>query len=283
MSRKAKSREITLSCDALSEDLETLQAEANDYAGRVEAFALNAVDAGVECGRRLQAIRERLPHGQWGKWIGSRWDYDLRTAERYMSLAQYAGAIANQPTITRALEVIANLREDERAAAGKPSRRKAAAEPVAEAPQPQLRPEPEPEPEAEERWETEPEPDSDDWDEPVHPPTIAVPTPRKAEPDEPVRRVHLDELPAGDETAEPFVLQMRGEVWIDGDGRRIPFVAPADRLHWIGYDGVELVQNPLELLDYIAWMVAEAEPEQVQAVVRGCMGLVSYLEGHDNE
>jgi hypothetical protein len=283
MSRKAKSREITLSCDALSDDLETLQAEANDYAGRVEAFALNAVDAGVECGRRLQAIRARLPHGQWGKWIGSRWDYDLRTAERYMSLAQYAGAIANQPTITRALEVIANLREDERAAAGKPSRRKAAAEPALKAPQPQLQPEPEPEPEPEGWWEDEPTPDlqtRDPW--PIDPPTLLVPTPASERP-QPVRTEPPRVVEPEIEPAEPFLLQMRGEVWVDGGGRRIPFVAPADRLHWIGYDGVELVENPLELLDYIAWMVADAEPEQVQAVVRGCMGLVSYLEGHDNE
>jgi hypothetical protein len=279
MSKKAKSRDITLSCDALSDDLETLQAEANDYAGRVEAFALNAVDAGVECGRRLQAIRERLPHGQWGKWIGSRWDYDQRTAERYMSLAQYAGAIANQPTITKALEVIANLREDERAAAGKPSRRKAAAEPALKAPQPQLQPEPAPDPDDCD----EPECDlqaRDPW--PMDQPTLVVPTPASERP-QPVRTEPPRVIEPRIELGEPFLLQVRGEVWIDGDGKRIPFIAPADRLHWIGYDGVELVENPLELLDYIAWMVAEAEPEQVQAVVRGCMGLVSYLEGHDNE
>jgi hypothetical protein len=102
-------------------------------------------------------------------------------------------------------------------------------------------------------------------EQPIDPPTIAVPTSREPQP------------------AEPVLLPVQGEVWVKGDWRRIPFVTPADRLHWIGYDGVELVEDPLELLDYIAWMVAEAEPEQVQAVVRGCMGLVSYLEGHSDE
>jgi hypothetical protein len=269
---KKKSKLPALPSGELSQDLGQLAEEANQFAELVEQHAVGAVGAAVECGRRLVTIKSRVGHGGWGKWLGQNWLYDQRTAERYMSLAEHSGAIADAPTMTRALQVIADIREVDRVEAGKSPKRK-----------PEPEPEPEPEAEPEERWETEPEVDPDDWGKPIDPPTIAVPTPREPQPAEPVRRVHLDELPAGDETAEPFVLQMRGEVWIDGDGKRIPFVAPADRLHWIGYDGVELVQNPLELLDYIAWMVSEAEPEQVQAVVRGCMGLVSYLEGHSDE
>jgi hypothetical protein len=266
---KKKAKLPALPSGELSQDLAELAEQANQFAELVEQHAVGAVGAAVECGRRLVAIKSRVGHGGWGKWLGQHWLWDQRTAERYMSLAEHSGAIADAPTMTRALQVIADMRENERVEAGRSPKRK---------------PEPEPEPvaEPEERWETEPEVDPDDWGKPIDPPTIAVPTPASERP-QPVRTEPPQVVEPEIEPAEPFLLKMRGEVWIDGDGKRIPFVAPADRLHWIGYDGVELVENPLELLDYIAWMVAEAEPEQVQAVVRGCMGLVSYLEGNDNE
>ena len=121
-------------CGELPQAMSELEYQANDLAAEVERHCYDAVQAGIECGRRLVAIKSRTS-GKFTEWVRAHFDYDLRTAQRYMSLAEYAGAIGDQKSITKALAVIADIREEERAAEGKPSRRKP--EPVEEPVEPE--------------------------------------------------------------------------------------------------------------------------------------------------
>ncbi len=259
-----------LATSELSQSLDQLQYEANSWAEQVERYAHRAVEAAIECGRRLVAVKARLGHGKWAHWLGQSFDYDQRTAERYMSLAEYAGAIANQPTITRALAVIADIREEERAAEGKPSRRKA--EPVAEPEQePELivdEPEPEPEPER---------------DEQPRPSVAKVTTAsRKPEQPEPVRIPPPQLLPEEDaDDDEPA--EVGGGLTIEGTLHMfcgpLNFEVEVDRLYWIGFDGIEQESNPLQLLQYVLNLVSEEMPERKAAVVAALRALINELRG----
>lgn len=259
-----------LATSELSQSLDQLQYEANSWAEQVEQYAHRAVEAAIECGRRLVAVKARLGHGKWSHWLGQSFDYDQRTAERYMSLAEYAGAIANQPTITRALAVIADIREEERAAEGKPSRRKA--EPVAEPEQePELivdEPEPEPEPERDEQPR----------------PSVAKVTAasRKPEQPEPVRIPPPQLLPEEDaDDDEPA--EVGGGLTIEGTLHMfcgpLDFEVEVDRLYWIGFDGIEQESDPLQLLQYVLNLVSEEMPERKAAVVAALRAVIDELRG----
>jgi len=69
-----------LATSELSQSLDQLQYEANSWAEKVEQYAHRAVDAAIECGRRLVAVKARLGHGKWSHWLGQSFDYDQRTA-----------------------------------------------------------------------------------------------------------------------------------------------------------------------------------------------------------
>jgi hypothetical protein len=259
-----------LATSELSQSLDQLQYEANSWAEQVEQYAHRAVEAAIECGRRLVAVKARLGHGKWSHWLGQSFDYDQRTAERYMSLAEYAGAIANQPTITRALAVIADIREEERAAEGKPSRRKA--EPVAE-------PEPEPEPELiVDEPEPEPEPERDEQPRPSVAKVTAAS--RKPEHPEPVRIPPPQLLPEAADDDE--LAEVGGGLTIEGTLHMfrgpVDFEVEVDRLYWIGFDGIEQESNPLQLLQYVLNLVSEEMPERKAAVVAALRKVANELE-----
>jgi hypothetical protein len=259
-----------LATSELSQSLDQLQYEANSWAEQVEQYTHRAVEAAIECGRRLVAVKARLGHGKWSHWLGQSFDYDQRTAERYMSLAEYAGAIANQPTITRALAVIADIREEERAAEGKPSRRKA--EPVAE-------PEPEPEPELiVDEPEPEPEPERDEQPRPSVAKVTAAS--RKPEHPEPVRIPPPQLLPEAADDDE--LAEVGGGLTIEGTLHMfrgpVDFEVEVDRLYWIGFDGIEQESNPLQLLQYVLNLVSEEMPERKAAVVAALRKVANELE-----
>ena len=278
-----------LATSELSQSLDQLQYEANSWAEQVEQYAHRAVEAAIECGRRLVAVKARLGHGKWAHWLGQSFDYDQRTAERYMSLAEYAGAIANQPTITRALAVIADIREEERAAEGKPSRRKpepavtreeaaqnafdrtygaeALARHIDAVDPDQIGEDDEPEPERDEQPR----------------PTVAKVTAasRKPEQPEPVRIPPPQLLPedeGDDETDE-----VAGGLMIEGTLHLIrgprDFQVEVDRLYWIGFDGIEQESDPLQLLQYIRNLVSEEMPERKAAVVAALRAVIDELRG----
>ena len=278
----------TLASGELSQSLDQLQYEANSWAEQVEQHAYRAVEAGIECGRRLVAVKARLGHGKWSHWLGQSFDYDQRTAERYMSLAEYAGAIANQPTITRALAVIADIREEKRAAEGKASRRKA--EPAAtreEAAQ-----------EAFDRTygaealarhidavdpdeigEDDAKPERDEQPRPSVAKVTAAS--RKPERPEPVRIPPPQLLPEDEDDDE--AAGSAGGLIVEGTLHLfrgpVDFAAEVDRLYWIGSDGIEQESDPLQLLEYVRNLVSEEMPERKAAVVAALRAVIDELRG----
>lgn len=274
-----------LATSELSQSLDQLQYEANSWAEQVEQYAHRAVEAAIECGRRLVAVKARLGHGKWSHWLGQSFDYDQRTAERYMSLAEYAGAIANQPTITRALAVIADIREEERAAEGKPSRRKAEPQPNkadeggyrgSAIGQPLYTSDPD---EAEES-DPDDEPERDEQPRPSIAKVTAAS--RKPEQPEPVRIPPPQLLPEDDaDDDEPA--EIAGGLMIEGTLHLIrgprDFQVEVDRLYWIGFDGIEQESDPLQLLQYIRNLVSEEMPERKAAVVAALRAVIDELRG----
>ena len=278
----------TLASSELSQSLDQLQYEANSWAEQVEQHAHRAVEAAIECGRRLVAVKARLGHGKWSHWLGQSFDYDQRTAERYMSLAEYAGAIANQPTITRALAVIADIREEERAAEGKPSRRKAESAATreevaqdafdrtygAEALARHIDAV-----DSDEIGEDEVKPERDEQ----RRPSIAKVTTasRKPEQPEPVRIPPPQLLPEDADDDEPA--EIAGGLMIEGTLHLIrgprDFQVEVDRLYWIGFDGIEQESDPLQLLQYIRNLVSEEMPERKAAVVAALRAVIDELRG----
>lgn len=263
----------TLASGELSQSLDQLQYEANSWAEQVEQHAYRAVEAGIECGRRLVAIKARLGHGKWNHWIGQSFDYDARTAQRYMSLAEYAGEIANQPTITRALAVIADIREEERAAEGKPSRRQpepaAAREEAAQdafdrtfgaealgrhidAVDP------------DEIGDDEPEPERDEQPRP----TIATVSEASRKPAAVQDR---------SEWIAPVDRVVAGTISVAGKLRS--WSVEPDCLYWISEDGIEQESDPLQLLQYIVNLLSEAEGSERQRVAAACRRVADVIEG----
>ena len=278
----------TLASSELSQSLDQLQYEANSWAEQVEQHAYRAVEAAIECGRRLVAIKARLGHGKWSHWIGKSFDYDQRTAERYMSLAEYAGAIANQPTITRALAVIADIREEERAAEGKPSRRKP--EPAAtreEAAQDAFDRTYGAEALArhidavdpDEIGEDEAKPERDEQPRP----SVAKVTAgsRKPEQPEPVR-IPPPQLLPDDDAGDDEPAEVAGGLMIEGTLHMFrgpcDFQVEVDRLYWIGFDGIEQESDPLQLLEYVRNLVSEEMPERKAAVVAALRAVADEIE-----
>ncbi len=49
----------------------------------------------IEIGRRLKEVKELLPHGEWGKWLGNSVSYSQKTAERLMKIFEAYGAKAD--------------------------------------------------------------------------------------------------------------------------------------------------------------------------------------------
>jgi len=272
----------TLASGELSQSLDQLQYEANSWAESVERHAYRVVEAGIECGRRLVAIKARLGHGTWNHWVGQFFDYDTRTAQRYMSLAQYAGEIANQPTITRALAVIADIREEERAAEGKASRRK---------PEPAAAREKQAQKAFDRTYSAEAlgrhidaaDPDEEEEierDEQPRPTMRQVSeASRKPEQPEPVKIRAPQLLPEADE-CEPEILAP--ELIIEGTLHMfrgpVDFAAEVDRLYWIGLDGIEQENDPLQLLEYVRNLVSEEMPERRAAVVAALRAVADEIE-----
>jgi len=262
MSNMTKKRDVI--SGELPQAMSQLEREANDLAAQVERHCYDAVQAGIECGRRLVAIKSRSG-GKFTEWVGAHFDYDLRTAQRYMSLAEYAGVIGDQKSITKALAVIADIREEERAAEGKPSRRKQELQPIEE---PVEKPEPEPEPERD----------------PQERPSVAKVSeasrkPKREEPAavEPPQLIDVEPeaMPAIVESGETV------EVILYRDGVRASnwFRVAADRLYWIGFDGIEEEDQPVQLLKYIVSLVSEEQRETKAAVVAALRKTATFLEG----
>lgn len=252
----------------LPQAMSELEYQANDLAAQVERHCYDAVRAGIECGRRLVAIKSRSG-GKFTEWVGAHFDYDLRTAQRYMSLAEYAENIGDQKSITKALAVIADLREEERAAEGKPSRRKPEPEPVEQLVEPEAEPEAEPDPESER-------------DPQERPSAVTVSeASRKPKREEPAA-VKPSQLFDVEPEFTPAITDVAGEeievrICRNGEILRRNYATP-DRLYWIGWDGIEEEYKPLQLLKYIMALVSEEWPDEKAAVVAALRKTATFLE-----
>lgn len=95
------------------EDLsvEALTEVAKEAAEQIEASARKAVEHAARCGRALIAIKEKLPHGEWGSWLEANWDYSQEQARRYMQIAANSTRVLNLKdanSIREALRMIAD-------------------------------------------------------------------------------------------------------------------------------------------------------------------------------
>lgn len=263
MTKITKKQNVT--SGELPQAMSELEYQANDLAAQVERHCYDAVQAGIECGRRLVAIKSRSG-GKFTEWVGAHFDYDLRTAQRYMSLAEYAGVIGDQKSITKALAVIADIREEERAAEGKPSRRKQELEPVKEPVEPEAESDPEPERDPQERPSVAKV--SEASREPTREEPAAVEPPQLVE-------VDPDAMPAITET-EDNDIEVR---LVNNDSVFRRGWVTADRLYWIGWDGIEEEDQPVQLLKYIVALVSKEQPETKDAVVAALRKTATFLEG----
>jgi|GEM_PF-4035834 len=249
MSKMTKKRDVI--SGELPQAMSELEYQANDLAEQVERHCSDAVRAGIECGRRLAAIKSRTS-GRFTEWIGAHFNYDLRTAQRYMSLAEYAESIGGQKSLTKALALIADIREEERTAEGKPSRRKA-----------KIQPEPEPEL----------------VEQPAEPQAEATKKPEQKE----LSAVEPSQLLDAQQKSEPAVTDTEDNeievrlVYNDSVFRR--GWVTADRLYWIGFDGIEEEDQPVQLLKYIVSLVSEEQRETKAAVVAALRKTATFLEG----
>lgn len=78
-------------------EINRLHAEASQLAGRSRQCLDGALDAAWQAGRLLAAEKartRRLGAGAWGLWVEQQFDGSLRTAQRYMQLAQLVPEIS---------------------------------------------------------------------------------------------------------------------------------------------------------------------------------------------
>jgi hypothetical protein len=68
--------------------LETLAEMANAAAELAERDMVSALQRAHDCGRYLVAAKAQIPHGQWMQWVRVNFDRELRTASRYMQIAE---------------------------------------------------------------------------------------------------------------------------------------------------------------------------------------------------
>lgn len=67
---------------------EELTAEANTLWNQMEAIGSIGIMMAAQAGRRLNVIKERLPHGEWEDWAKNNLKFSLRKANNMMKLAE---------------------------------------------------------------------------------------------------------------------------------------------------------------------------------------------------
>ncbi len=70
-------------------DINTITAEIRTIQGTVRRTAL---EGAIEIGRRLTEAKELLPHGEWGHWLKTEFEFSQPTASRLMKLFDEYGA-----------------------------------------------------------------------------------------------------------------------------------------------------------------------------------------------
>lgn len=74
--------------DLSDKTTEELTAEANTLWNQMEAIGSIGIMMAAQAGRRLNVIKERLPHGEWESWAQNNLKFSLRKANNMMKLAE---------------------------------------------------------------------------------------------------------------------------------------------------------------------------------------------------
>lgn len=74
--------------DLSDKSTEELTAEANTLWNQMEAIGSIGIMMAAQAGRRLNIIKERLPHGEWEDWAKNNLKFSLRKANNMMKLAE---------------------------------------------------------------------------------------------------------------------------------------------------------------------------------------------------
>lgn len=74
--------------DLSNKTTEELTAEANTLWNQMEAIGSIGIMMAAQAGRRLNIIKERLPHGEWEDWAKNNLKFSLRKANNMMKLAE---------------------------------------------------------------------------------------------------------------------------------------------------------------------------------------------------
>ena len=74
--------------DLSNKTTEELTAEANTLWNQMEAIGSIGIMMAAQAGRRLNVIKERLPHGEWEDWAKNNLKFSLRKANNMMKLAE---------------------------------------------------------------------------------------------------------------------------------------------------------------------------------------------------
>ncbi len=89
-------------------DDEQLTEMANLFAEKCQKAAQQTDRDAIVAGKALNTIKQRIPHGQWGAWLGANFDYSRQTAGTYMTLAANVKRFTFEPeSIRQAMAMIA--------------------------------------------------------------------------------------------------------------------------------------------------------------------------------
>lgn len=95
-------------CEAFYSGLDaSIADEARQAAAKIHVHIGHVKDAYVDAGRELLAIKGKLKHGQFGKWLNAEFGLTERTAQQYMKCVPLADA---KPAIISALKPTAVLK-----------------------------------------------------------------------------------------------------------------------------------------------------------------------------
>lgn len=91
--RKPVGRPVAALSMVPSRDIRGRIATINDYHQSACAAMRDAAAYAVMAGLELIAAKSTLPHGSWDSWVNTNCEFNIRTAQRYMGLAERLTAV----------------------------------------------------------------------------------------------------------------------------------------------------------------------------------------------
>jgi Protein of unknown function (DUF3102) len=88
-STNEKQLSVNRACEIrqLADEAKQFHAEAQEACAAVEHHVTTAIEKAWQCGKRLNAIKALVGHGNWLPWLRSNWpELTVRTAQSYMRI-----------------------------------------------------------------------------------------------------------------------------------------------------------------------------------------------------